>query len=206
LFDVNHDGTLAATWIDRQPNRLQLWNPRTGNLVTNLDSSTPLQYAAVSHDNRWLAVSTLDAVTFWTLDNWQARHRIARADAVADRYPLCFSSDNRVLAAVMSNREAWLIDVNSGATLAVLPVDRLIAAIAFSPSGDALAVTCERGWFQLWNLRLLREQLAAMNLDWPAPPLPRLSPGTKPLRVTIDLQASTPPEQTSIEGEEQRSR
>jgi signal transduction histidine kinase len=41
-----------------------------------------------------------------------------------------------------------------------------MTSLVYSPDGTKLAVATE-GNLQIWNLRLLREQLRAMNLDWP---------------------------------------
>jgi hypothetical protein len=47
---------------------------------------------------------------------------------------------------------------------------------------------------QLWDLRLIREQLAAMNLDWDLPPLPSRPPEQNlgPLTVTILTDTNQP--------------
>src|SRR5262249_8169410 len=60
--------------------------------------------------------------------------------------------------------------------------------LAFSPDGTHLAAAC---WtphaVQLWDLRLIRRQLAALGLDWDAPAFPDASAQTPfgPLKVTV---------------------
>jgi WD40 repeat protein len=176
VLHLNTEGTLACSFHEAHPRRLQIWNPRTGMLVTNLDSATPIRDAAFSPDRRHLAISTQAAITLLELDGWRTRQRLGRSEAVDDRNPIAFSPDGRTLAAAMANNEVWLIEALTGKTLAALPRDRLVTSLAFSPTGDALAVTCERGWFQLWNLPELRRQLARLHLDWSEPGSPDAGP------------------------------
>jgi hypothetical protein len=53
--------------------------------------------------------------------------------------------------------------------LATFPTSRLISALNFSPDGTQLLITCETAFAQLWDLRLVRQELAEMNLDWDEP-------------------------------------
>src|SRR5207245_1165431 len=46
------------------------------------------------------------------------------------------------------------------------PVPQLISWLAFSPSGDQLAVATETPFIQVWDLRWLRQQLKTLGLDW----------------------------------------
>lgn len=43
----------------------------------------------------------------------------------------------------------------------------------------------------VWNLRLIRQQLASMNLDWDMPPYPPEDPAltNRPLRVIVRTNA-----------------
>jgi hypothetical protein len=68
----------------------------------------------------------------------------------------------------------------------------LLNWLAFSPGGDRLATVFEPGYFQLWNLRQLRKELAAMNLDWPDTPLPPDRNATGKLRITVVRDVSIP--------------
>jgi WD40 repeat protein len=69
-----------------------------------------------------------------------------------------------------------------------------VSALAFSPSGTQLAVATEGHVIQLWDLRRLRQQLAALKLDWDQPPFPP-SPealAASPLRVKVLTARSDP--------------
>jgi hypothetical protein len=52
----------------------------------------------------------------------------------------------------------------------------VISWIAFNRDGTQLAVALATGPLQLWDLRLIRKQLASMNLDWEMPAFPRTKP------------------------------
>jgi len=181
---LSPDGRVAASIAGSRRTRIQLWNSRTGVLLTNLPISQPNELA-FSPDGRWLACGAVDATTFWQTSDWSLRWRIPHPTEAPDRYRVTFSADSRVAAFSASDHETRLIVVETGEEFATLPTGRMLNSLAFSPTGDRLVAACEPGYFQLWDLRHLREQLAGMKLDWPGPPLPSGSTTTKPVRVTV---------------------
>jgi WD40 repeat protein len=187
---LSPDGRLAANCTSSRAALIQIWNPRTGMLLTNLPARQ-VQDAAFSPDGRWLACTAEDETTLWRTEDWSALHRISHSLEAPGRYHVTFSPDGRVAALSVSDREMRLIVVETGEELATLPTGRLLNGLAFSPGGDRLAAAFEPGYFQLWNLRKLREELSAINLDWPAPPLPPAIAATGPLRITV-LPAPAP--------------
>jgi len=52
---------------------------------------------------------------------------------------------------------------------------QIISALAWSPDGSKLAVNTSTQFIQLWDLRLIRSELATMGLDWELPPYPPIS-------------------------------
>src|SRR5262249_23141907 len=83
-----------------------------------------------------------------------------------------YRADGRLAALAHSNRQVRLIEPGSGRRVAtLLPSQTLIiSGLAFSPSGDRLAVTTEGHIIQLWDLRAIRRRLAGLRLDWDRPP------------------------------------
>jgi WD40 repeat protein len=188
---VSPDGRLAASIAGSQSARIQIWNARTGAPVTNLAIPDSRQLA-FSPDGRWLACSADGETTLWRTADWSRGHRIAHSPEAPGRARAAFSPDSRIIAVVVSVQATRLVRVETGEELGTLPADRMVNWLTFSPGGDRLAVACEPGYFQLWDLRHLREQLEGMNLDWPAPALPPSPASTKPVRVTVISKASKP--------------
>ena len=188
---LSPDGSLAVSDGTTKAAGIPIWNLRTGLLLTNLPARTA-EDAAFSPDGRWLACAAGDATTFWKTKDWSLRHRIPRSLEAPGRPHVAFSPDGRVAALNVSDREIRLIIVETGEELATLPTGRLLNWLAFSPSGDRLVAVLERGYFQLWNFRKLREDLAAINLDWPDVLLPPEPSATEKLRTTVILGSSNP--------------
>jgi WD40 repeat protein len=105
---------------------------------------------------------------------------------------VAFSPEGRLAAVSVSDHEIRLTVVETGEELATLPTARLLTWLAFSPGGDRLAAVLEPGYFQLWHLRQLREELAAVNLDWSDAPLPPDRRATGKIRIAVNLESSKP--------------
>jgi tetratricopeptide (TPR) repeat protein len=77
--------------------------------------------------------------------------------------------------------------------------------MGFSPDGCHFVAQAEDGVLQVWDLRLIRRQLAERKLDWDLPPYPAAKgpadPSPAPLKVTMDLRgmAAAPPPQVDAE-------
>ena len=81
------------------------------------------------------------------------------------------------LAIVPSCREVRLIDVPTGCELATLEAPDVyenILTLSFAPDDSRLVAGDIRRKLHVWDLRLIRQRLASMRLDWDTPPL---SPG-----------------------------
>ena len=160
-------------------------------LLTNLSALHP-QSAAFSPGGHWLACGAQDATTFWKVKDWSPWRRIPHGPDPAGRHHLAFSPDDRVAALSVSDYEILLLAVETGEELATLPTGHLLTWLAFSPGGERLVVVLEPGYFQLWDLRQLRKELAAINLDWPEAPLPPERNATGKIRSTVVADASKP--------------
>jgi WD40 repeat protein len=188
---LSPDGRLAASRASAKAASIQIWNPHTGLLLTNLPARRP-QDVAFSPDGRWLACAAQDATTFWWTEDWNPRCRIPYPLDSPAHHRVAFSPDGRVAALSVSDYEIRLMVVETGEELATLPTGHLLNGLAFSPGGDRLAAILEPGYFELWNLRQLRQELAAMNLDWPGAPLPPDRSATGQISITVVLDASRP--------------
>jgi len=86
-----------------------------------------------------------------------------------------------------------LFDTATGRELARLdgPTQDIAMAITFSPDGSRLIATGngDPPSVHVWDIRLIRRELAEMKLDWAAPPISDASPVTG--RVKVDLVGTT---------------
>jgi WD40 repeat protein len=169
---------------------VRLWDAQTGKFVREFPT---FQRAlmAFTPDSRWLAIGAVDEYCFWNVATSERGMRIPRAQAGAMWGPLAFSRDGQLMALASSRWLVQLREVSTGNELASLeyPDTATISWLAFSPSGTQLAVATDGVY--LWDLRRLRQELAALNLDWDQPPfsLPNATSSANPGRVKI-LSAS----------------
>jgi tetratricopeptide (TPR) repeat protein len=122
---------------------------------------------------------------------------------------LCFSPDRRLGVVYDINRALRLVELTTGHILARFesPDQHGIGWATFTPDGSRLIVTtndppsCEH----IWDLRVIRRQLAGMGLDWDAPafsaddparadlpPLPPFEIDYGPLLAHTDLYSERP--------------
>jgi WD40 repeat protein len=61
-----------------------------------------------------------------------------------------------------------LLDTATGGEVATfgMPEPQVISCLAFGPDGNKLIVGGQTLAIYIWDLRLIRQQLAQMNLDW----------------------------------------
>ena len=83
-----------------------------------------------------------------------------------------FDPSSSLTAVVASAHGIRLSSLDTWEELATLPAGRAARQLAFSSDGARLAIVYEQGYFQIWDLRRVRAELAALNLDWPRPPYP----------------------------------
>jgi tetratricopeptide (TPR) repeat protein len=103
--------------------------------------------------------------------------------------PLAFARDIPLLAVTATGRTVRLVDPSSGRELATLsPPDRhIVTWLCFSPDGSQLAAATQDNIIQLWDLRALRQELAARQLDWDLPPYsPLKDSSVQPIQVRVE--------------------
>jgi hypothetical protein len=92
---------------------------------------------------------------------------------------IAFTREGRSMAPTPSQRQVRLIETATGRVLANLtaPDRRQIRGLCFSPDHSQLAVATDDPAIQVWDLRQIRQRLAAMGLDGNLPPDPPASIG-----------------------------
>jgi len=153
---------------------VKIWDRGTGEFIRKLPAHHHSARVQFSPDGHWLVTSEHDEYQFWKVGTWELNHSIARKNVPG---PIAFSPDGRIVAIAPSSNTVMLIDMETKQELATLvpPDRRNLEGLRFSPDGTRLAVSAGNA-LQVWDLRLLRAQLANIGLDWNAPPYPPADP------------------------------
>jgi serine/threonine protein kinase/WD40 repeat protein len=185
---LSPDGRWAATASWWTP-FVKIWDARSGGLLCTL----PMPERATvtfSPDGRWLATSTTE-YQLWEVGSWQPNGPPLRGDPVAQFNFTAFSLDGRVMARTLEAHKIQLSEVLTAKPLATLeaPGSTSIAGFQFSPDGTQLAALLSNRQLQLWDLRLIRQELKEMGLDWDLPPYPPLERTVALGPVTLEVES-----------------
>jgi len=182
----------ALSWVaagNFKGSGVKVWDFESKQVVCTLP--TPSSAAvAFSPDHRWLAVSGV-SFDVWETGSWKRKYTIRRSrpDLTA---ALAFSPEGRTVAIADGPGIVHLVATDSGEVLADLEAPRaaIISFLRFSPDGSQLFALEWDQQVQVWDLRRLRAELAKLNLDWNAPPIPAetvsVGPAPKPLRISLE--------------------
>ena len=158
----------AERWV---PFRVHIWETATWREVRGLTPETHQDRAQLlfTPDNRYLIVGGWAEYDFLRLTDGVIEHRLPRlANSAGPAYSDC-SPDGKLLALAYSHTGIALYDYPGLRQLALLepPQAADTGRLAFDPAGTRLAVAANgRDEVLLWDLTLLRHQLAAVGLDW----------------------------------------
>jgi WD40 repeat protein len=187
-ISISHDGKWVATgtWGAAGDTHVTVCDAQTGQRVRDL----PVRYdanVAFSPDNRWLVTCTCQEYRFWEVGSWEPRHGVTRDANIIGG--IAFSPDSRTVAVSPGRYGVRLIDADTGADIVTLEDFGEEMPVGFSPDGGQLATfrLNETMSIRLWDIRRIRQELAEMGLDWPAPPLP-----PRPNTPRIDLSLAPP--------------
>lgn len=162
---------------------LVVWDTATGDVVRRF----PARFqggTAFNPRGARVALNDQDAAVVYDLDTggevWRTPLQGAPGSA-------SWSPDGRMLAIQRDGILCILLNADTGAVLARLehPDPRPYNAIAFSPDGGQLACASPAHFVHLWDLRVLRRELAALKLDWDQPPMPPPAAGGPEPRVRL---------------------
>ncbi len=183
--DVSPDGRWVVT-TRRIEGPARVWDARTGALLRTLPGAGA--HPHFSPNGRWLALGGPDGVLL-EVGTWDPAGHFGGEGS--------FTPDNRLLvraagqAGILGPGEMHilrLIDPQRGRELVrfTAPDSEAPDAVSFTPDGGTLIVENPTGSVSVWDLRLLRAELARRSLDWDAPPVPPPSPTQVPRRIEVD--------------------
>jgi serine/threonine protein kinase/WD40 repeat protein len=190
---LSADGRWAATACWKGAN-VKVWDTASGALVK--EWATNDATVRFSPDSRWLVICHGDAYRFYKVGSWEPGPAVPHGDPDAAA-AMAFRGDGRLIAVLNKSPSPGsirLIETATGREVATLQAPGSFAnSLCFSPNGLKLATATNIHRIQLWDLGLVRRQLAAMGLDQGFPDDP--APGTSgspsrrpgPPRVVADL-------------------
>ncbi len=179
---VSPDGRWVATDVSGGA-RVKIWDAHEGRLVkqiVNRGASCP----HFSSDGRWL-VTSLDVGRLFAVESWEEGPSLGFGGGTV------FTPDAKLIATPTA-RSVRLFDYAARRDVAVLEEPNLdwIQRVAFSPDGTKLITINTFNGIRVWDLRLIRQQLKDLDLDWkwPAFPLATSRPQSlEPARVKLRL-------------------
>jgi serine/threonine protein kinase/WD40 repeat protein len=192
---ISPDGRWVAT-ASWQNSLVKVWDAQSGDLVRNLPAPGRT-VVAFSPDGRWLATSS-SAYQLWEVAAWQPKGPPKPGHELPEWNFTAFSPDGKMMARTIDGRNIQLLETLTERPLAILeaPVSSGVAKFEFSPDGSHLAAVQRDQQVQLWDLRLIRQELATLHLDWDMPPYPQPSKtaptGPVTLQVESDASSQTP--------------
>jgi eukaryotic-like serine/threonine-protein kinase len=185
-FSPDGQWLATGTWQGRN---IKIWKAATGEFVRDITTHGSA-WPEFSPDGRWMLISTEENYRLVEPGSWREVHAIAKEPSGNMPGTAVFSPDSNVLAVLYSHAETRLFDPVTGNELAALtsPDSRNRKLKSFSPDGSKLVSLLGTAMgFHVWDLRLVRAQLTALELDWDSPLFPPAAePRTKRLVVTID--------------------
>jgi WD40 repeat protein len=170
---MSPSGRLSLGWPYRADQRRGVWDLATGAVLRDLPSLS-IYGGAFARDDGLLVAGSLEEYVAWDTRYWSNLWKMPRENAGDSHARVALTRDGTLGALTLSAQTIRLFDPWTAREFAVLeaPEPENIDWLAFSPDDVLLAATTRSGATHLWDLRLIRQELAAMNLDWDAPPLP----------------------------------
>ncbi len=165
----------------------RVWDVASGRLLRELNTASGT-FPCFSPDGKWLAVSG-DTGALYAVDTWKEGLGFS---GIAQ-----FSPDSQQLVVRTKSGDLRLIDIRKSRDLAWFadPNQEVGGFHLFTPDGTRLITVSngKEGGIHVWDLRAIRRQLKALDLDWEAPDYPPEPPPSQtPLRLEIVADATPP--------------
>jgi hypothetical protein len=165
---VSPDGKYVATGNHDGNEGVKVWDAETGRLLVRIPVGSYCG-GLFSPDGRWLAVQGTAGCRLVKVGSWEVRP-LDRWDGST-----AFSADGSLVAVGLANGVIRLLDPATWTEVTRLedPNQGRAGWLNFLPDGTGLVANfSDGGPLFVWDLRAVRNQLAAMGLDWDQPPYP----------------------------------
>jgi serine/threonine protein kinase/WD40 repeat protein len=181
---VSPDGRWVVTVTHNPDGQARVWDAHDGQLIKEL-AKWGSGYPQFSPDGKWLSTE-LDGGRLFAVRDWEPGPQVGGAGT--------FAPDSKLLAVVAPGGAIRLVDPGTGRELAMLEdQDQDVTGLPiFTPDGTRLIAF---SWgkvdgIRVRDLRLIRQHLATMGLDWDAPPYPPADPVSEvvPLILNVRLE------------------
>jgi serine/threonine protein kinase/WD40 repeat protein len=173
---------VTCSWAADPRSCVQIWDAATGRHEKDLLSQA-YSWARFSPDSRWLVTGAFgQGCRLWQTGTWKEVRPYN--DALA-----AFSPDKRTLAINDVFGQIRLVEIETNREVVRLtgPDPLWYHPACFSPDGTRLiAVARDLRAIYVWDLRLLRQQLQELGLDWEGAVFPPLPPPNRPPEVRVD--------------------
>jgi WD40 repeat protein len=164
VFDPSGRWLAASWWRGRG---FTVWETATWKPVATRETDVASLVLAASADGRYLASCYSSELCLWETGEWKPALRVAFDPIAASPRQVAIAPHGDLVAFESEPYRIRLIRPDTGATIATLtlPLRDQIHHLAFSPDGNALAVsTAARTWF--FDLPKMREHLHRLGLDF----------------------------------------
>jgi len=195
---VSADGKLVATGSHSDA-AVKIWDAAAGTLLKVLPEAT--WRPAFSPDGKWLG-TVGGGYRLWKVGTWEEGPKIGGGEGAAFSPDTDTDTDSTMLAVESGEGSIRLVDPNTGNEYARLedPSQDRARHITFSPDGTQLIATNDDSrTIHVWDLRLIRRQLAERGLDWNLPPYPP-PPIEDSQPLSIDVEATIADENSAASG------
>jgi serine/threonine protein kinase/WD40 repeat protein len=173
---LSPDGRWAASSC-RHGGGIRVWDVVRGAVVHRLPlegSSSNFLGATFSPDGGTLVTGDSSEFGFWDVGSWERVAALPRGPRSQSSL-VAFARDGRLLALGQDGKRIELYNAATRQRLGTLELPAGpagLTGLGLSPDGTRLAATTDRDVVALWDLRRLRRELAAIDLDWEMPPYP----------------------------------
>jgi eukaryotic-like serine/threonine-protein kinase len=179
---ISPDGRYAVTGINDGEEGVKLWDTKTRRLLKTFPMGHSCS-GGFSPDGRWLSLWGSRGSRVVKVGSWETT-------CEGRWHSTPFAPDGSLFAAEGRQGLIRLIEPATGRELARLQEpNQAPAAMVFTPDGARLVTSSDVDRaIHVWDLRAIRKQLAALGLDWDAPPYPEAQP-TAPLPLEVKVDA-----------------